>query len=290
VKNIVIITPVYNDWESFTKLINEIDKAISTFKDISFKLIAVNDGSIEDAPSIILPARLSAIEILNMKINQGHAICLANGINYAIKNYKFDNLILMDADGEDRPEEIIDLINKANQLKDISVVAKRIKRSEGPIFTFFYNLHKILTFIFTGKLINFGNFSIITKKDAETIIKDPTIIYCFASTLKNKTKTLGNINCIRGKRYFGPSKMPLLKLIIHSFSIIAVFKMNVFIRSALFLVLLSYLQPYIGTIAHTLQLLLVVFNILIYLVSTKSNEKKLENMDLELGDIKKITH
>ena len=196
----------------------------------------------------------------------------------------------MDADGEDRPEEIFDLINKAIELKNVSVVAKRVKRSEGLIFTFFYNLHKILTLVFTGKLINFGNFSIITKEDAETIIKDPTIIYCFASTLKNKTTKLGNINCVRGKRYFGPSKMPLIKLIIHSFSIIAVFKMNVFIRSALFIVLLTYLQPYVGLISPILQFFIVIFNILIYLVSTKSNERKLKNMDVEMINTEKVTH
>ena len=289
-KNIVIITPIYNDWKSFTKLINEIDKSISNFKDISFKLIAVNDGSDEKAPSFKLPPSIETIEILNMKINQGHAICLANGIKYALTNYKFDCLILMDADGEDRPEEIFDLINKAIELKNVSVVAKRVKRSEGLIFTFFYNLHKILTLAFTGKLINFGNFSIITKEDAETIIKDPTIIYCFASTLKNKTTKLGNINCVRGKRYFGPSKMPLIKLIIHSFSIIAVFKMNVFIRSALFIVLLTYLQPYVGLISPILQFFIVIFNILIYLVSTKSNERKLKNMDVEMINTEKVTH
>ena len=45
-KNIVIITPVYNDWDSFTKLIDEINKVISRFKDISFNLIAVNDLSL----------------------------------------------------------------------------------------------------------------------------------------------------------------------------------------------------------------------------------------------------
>ncbi len=289
-KNIIIITPVYNDWESFTKLINEIDKTISIFTNISFKLIAVNDGSNEQVPPVQLPPSIKTIEILNMKINQGHAICLANGIKYALKNYEFDSLILMDADGEDRPQEIFDLINKAQKLKNISVVAKRVKRSEGLIFTFFYNLHKILTLIFTGKLINFGNFSIITKKDAESIIKDPTIVYCFASTLKNNVSKLGNIDCIRGKRYFGPSKMPLLKLIIHSFSIIAVFKMQVFIRSALFLVLLTYLQAYLGIVSPISQFLIVIFNILIYLVSTKSSDKILKNMDKELGDTRKLTH
>ena len=138
--------------------------------------------------------------------------------------------------------------------------------------------------------MNFGNYSLITKSDSETIIKEQTIIYCFASTLKNKISNLGNINCIRGKRYFGPSKMSLLKLIIHSFSIIAVFKMNVFIRSALFLVLLSYLHPYLGMISPILQIMIVIFNIIIYIISTKSDKKKFQNMDIELGDTQKVTH
>tara|TARA_Y100000816_G_C26076278_1_gene566608 strand:- start:96 stop:968 length:873 start_codon:yes stop_codon:yes gene_type:complete len=290
VKNIIILTPVYNDWESFTKLIVEIDKVVSKFKNMSFKLIAVNDGSKEKTPSIKLPPNLELIEILNMKINQGHAICLANGMKYALKNYEFDGLILMDADGEDRPEEIFDLINKARELKNVSVVAKRVKRSEGPIFSIFYFLHKVLTFILTGKLMNFGNYSLIIKKDVETIIKDPTIVYNFSGTLKNKITKLDCIDCIRGKRYFGPSKMPLFKLIIHSFSIIAVFKMNVFIRSALLLVLLAYLQPYIGIVSSILQFMIVLFNILIYIISTKSNHNKLKNMDAELENVEKVTH
>ena len=94
-RNTVIITPVYNDWESFTKLIDEINKTISSFEDISFRLIVINDGSKEKAPPIKLPTHIQTIEILNMKINQGHAICLANGIKYALNNYEFDNLILM---------------------------------------------------------------------------------------------------------------------------------------------------------------------------------------------------
>ena len=84
--------------------------------------------------------------------------------------------------------------------------------------------------------------------------------------------------------------MSLFKLIIHSFSIIAVFKMNVFIRSALFLVLLSYLQTYIGMISPILQIMIVMFNIFIYIISTKSNEKILKNMDFELEDTEKVTH
>ena len=122
------------------------------------------------------------------------------------------------------------------------------------------------------------------------LLKSQQLSIVLPALLKKKIANLGNINCIRGKRYFGPSKMSLFKLIIHSFSIIAVFKMDVFIRSALFLVLLSYLQPYVGLISPILQMTIVIFNIFIYIISTKSNKKKLENMDLELVNTDKVTH
>ena len=66
--------------------------------------------------------------------------------------------------------------------------------------------------------------------------------------------------------------------------------MNVFIRSALLIVLLSYLSPYLGIISSIFQLIIIIFNILIYNVSTKSNDSKLKNIDLELSDINKIIH
>ncbi len=289
-RNIVFITPVYNDWESFSKLLEEINSSIDSFDEINFELIAVNDGSEEICPEIKIPKNLRKIEILNMKYNQGHAVCLAFGMKYAIKNYKFDYLILMDADGEDRPEEIKDLIKKAKNLNNISVVAKRVKRSEGWIFKMFYEAHKILTFIFTGKLMNFGNFSIITKKDTELICSDPNIVSNYSGTLKKNIKELDHIDCIRGKRYFGLSKMPFIKLIIHSFNIISVFKMNVFLRSALMLVLLSYLLPFMGQISIALQILIVSFNILIFYLSLQSNEKKLLDIDKSKDSTNIITH
>ena len=72
-----------------------------------------------------------------MKKNKGHARCNAFGIRYVFQNKQFDNLILMDGDGEDRPVEIKSLLNTINEKPDVSVVAKRVKRSEGPFFNFF---------------------------------------------------------------------------------------------------------------------------------------------------------
>ena len=57
----------------------------------------------------------------------------------------------MDGDGEDRPEEIKNLVEKIKENPNFSVVAKRIKRSEGLFFQFLYQLHKLITYVFTGK-------------------------------------------------------------------------------------------------------------------------------------------
>ena len=75
-----------------------------------------------------------------MKKNRGHARCNAFGLRYVLKNKEFDNLILMDGDGEDRPVEIKYLLNESINKPNISVVAKRVKRSEGFFFSTFISI------------------------------------------------------------------------------------------------------------------------------------------------------
>ena len=218
-KNVIILIPVYNDWESLKKLILELNDSIALFNDISFECLIVNDASPNHLPELIKPNNFKSLEILNMKENRGHARCNAFGIRYIFQNKKFDNLILMDGDGEDRPEEIKYLIEKNKDKPNLSVVAKRIKRSEGFFFQFLYHLHKLITLIFTGQNINFGNYSLLTKNDVEILYSKASLWSSFSGSVKKNIKSLNKINSIRGLRYFGPSKMSLFKLIIHSLSL-----------------------------------------------------------------------
>ncbi len=288
-KKIIILIPVYNDWESLKKLIEEINDNIKNFDDINFECLIINDASTTQIPEFLKPSKFISLEILNMKENRGHARCNAFGIRYIIKNKKFDNLILMDGDGEDRPLEIKSLINKIKENPNLSVVAKRVKRSEGPLFQTLYQLHKLITFVFTGQNVNFGNYSILTKNDVEKLHSKPSLWSSFSGTVKKNIKPFNEINSIRGLRYFGPSQMSLFKLIIHSLSIIAVFKYNVFIRSALMLIVLTYSDFFMGNLAIFFQILIVVFNLLIFIISMREQEKDLLNSHNNLGTIKKIT-
>jgi len=289
-KKIIILIPVYNDWESLNKLLSEINENIKSFSDINFECLIVNDASTIQSSEFKKPSNFSSIELLNMKDNRGHARCNAFGIRYAFQNKEFNNLILMDGDGEDRPEEIKSLIEKIKENPSFSVVAKRVKRSEGPFFQFLYQLHKVITFIFTGKNVNFGNYSILTRSDVEKLHSKASLWSSYSGSVKKNLKSFKEINSIRGLRYFGPSQMSLFKLVVHSFSIIAVFKYQVFLRSALMLIVLAYLNSYLGTLAIFLQISIVIFNLIIFIVSQREQEKDLLNSHNNLASIKKITH
>ena len=160
-----ILMPCYNDWVSVFKLLEKIDNEAENIP-AEFNVLIVNDGSKDKIPKTQFKFnKLKSVKVINMKFNQGHTRSNATGIKYLSKKLDFAYFILMDGDGEDRPEEIKLLIEKIMKNKNISVVAKRVKRSEGFVFTFFYNLHKLLTLILTGKNMNFGHYSCLTKKD-----------------------------------------------------------------------------------------------------------------------------
>ena len=289
-KKTIILIPVYNDWESLKKLIKEINEIIKDFNDINFECLIVNDCSTIQAPEIIKPNKFKSIEILNMKENRGHARCNAFGIRYIFQNKKFDNLILMDSDGEDRPVEIKDLIEKINKNPNVSVVAKRIKRSEGLLFQLLYQIHKLITIFFTGKNINFGNYSILTKDDVRKLHSKASLWSSFSGSVKKHINSLNEINSIRGLRYFGPSQMSLFRLIIHSLSIIAVFKYQVFLRSTIMIIALAFLNSYLGNFSIVLQILIVIFNLIIFIISKREVKKDLINSHNNLGEIKNILH
>ena len=289
-KKIKILIPVYNDWESLIKLLDEINKVIEDIKSVEFDCMIVNDASTTKPPDIKVPKNIKKIEIFNMKQNRGHARCNAFGLRYLSKKDDFDHLIVMDGDGEDRPEEIKYLVNQALEDQEVSVVAKRVKRSEGPIFQILYEIHKLITLLFTGKQVNFGNYSCLTKKDVITLSQQESLWSSFSGTVKKSILRLNTINSTRGLRYFGPSKMSLLNLGIHSFSIIAVFKSQVFLRGFILAILIFLFKNLFGAATFYLILSLIVFMALIYLNSFRENIEDFVKSEENVDNVKTYTH
>ena len=238
---IQILIPVYNDFQSLSKLLDDINSTISN-SDKNFSVIIINDASTDKEEITISDKdKISSIKIINMKTNNGHARGIAAGLKYIFENEVFDYVIPMDGDGEDRPEEILKFIELLKHEPNKPIVGERIKRSEGIIFKISYIIHKLITFIFTGHSIKFGNFTCLPKSTLEKMINEKATWSSFSGSLTKLEKNRSTIPSIRGSRYFGPSKMSFYNLIKHSLSIIAVFKINVIIRSILFFLIYIFL-------------------------------------------------
>jgi hypothetical protein len=289
-KKFIILIPIFNDWESLQKLLSEINNNIKSIKNAQFDCVVVNDHSTIRNPVMKIPTQINSIKIIHMNKNKGHARCIAFGIKYLSTIKDLDYLILMDGDGEDRPEEIESLVKKVLDDPSKSVVAKRIKRSEGFIFQMLYRAHKYLTFLTTGKLINFGNYSCLIKSDIKRMSNKASLWSSYSGTFKKNIENYNEVKSIRGMRYFGPSQMSLSKLLIHSFSIIAVFKSQVFISSVIYLALFHYLGFFLKFNFLFFQILIILFNIFVFIVSFRENEKELESSQLDITNEEKLTH
>ena len=169
-----------------------------------------------------------------MKENRVHQRCIAAGLKYICKNEDFDRVIIMDADGEDRPEELNDFFKKAQEKPNMTITGNRFKRSEGFVFKVLYEMHKVLTLIFTGKLIKFGNFSCLPKDHVKQLIQKSYLWNSYSSSIVSTINERTSIPSIRGVRYVLPSKMNFSALVFHSLAIISVFRNIVIIRSIIF--------------------------------------------------------
>ena len=284
-----VLIPLYNDWQSLIKLLENINYQVSDLDNI-ISVVVVNDGSTEKVPSNFPNySKINSIKVINLKKNVGHARSIATGLKFILENDDFDYIIPMDSDGEDRPDEIKELIKKIEPRSVLPIVCERVKRSEGIFFKFCYLIHKLITFTFTGKSIRFGNFTCLPKEVVKSMINEKSTWSSFSGALSKISKMKIGIPSERGTRYFGPSKMSFKNLLIHSLSIMAVFKINFLIRSILFsFIYLFLIYEKISVITLIPILLIIIFNLLVFIVSKRENLEDYKNSIKNIFDVKII--
>ncbi len=286
---IKILIPIYNDWRSLFELLKNIDREI---KDINeeISVLIVNDGSNEEKENESIEFKnIKSVKIIHMKENKGHARCNGAGLKYIFEKEDFDYVIPMDGDGEDRPEEIKLLIEKSKDYPEKVITANRIKRSEGLLFKLCYEAHKLITLIFTGQSIKFGNFTLLPKSIVEKMINEKATWNSFSGSLCKVSKDRKSISSIRGYRYYGPSKMSFTNLIQHSLSIISVFKFNWLVRSIIFLLVYCYfISNFISIITLIPVVAIIVLNGMIFTLSARENLEEYKNSLSNISNIDTI--
>ena len=288
-KKIKILIPIYNDWQSLFKLLENINFEVSNLGH-EFSVIIVNDASTEPRSELSNNLdNLNSIKIINMKENLGHARCNATGLKHIFENEEFDYIIPMDGDGEDRPEEIKQFLDNLNYHPDKPIVGERIKRSEGIFFKFCYFVHKIITSTFTGQSIKYGNYTCLPKSIVEKMINEKATWSSFSGSLAKVAKNRATVPSERGARYFGPSQMSFKNLLIHSLSIVSVFKINVLIRSMLFLLVYIFLIHQNLTFIMMIPIILVlILTISVFIISKRENLEELKSSLLNISNIDNV--
>ena len=221
---IICLAPVYNDWPALSKLVTEILLEAEKHHWELISIVAVNDYSPEICDLTLFPNE-APVQVVNLTMNLGHQRAIAIGLSYINDNFSnYDGVVVMDSDGEDKPEYIVKLLSKAKDTSFSKVVfAKRSKRSEKFLFRLFYIIYKTAFRLLTNDKISFGNFSFIPTMLLLHIISLPDLWNHYSGSIIRNRLNFDTVPIDRGTRYFGKSKMNFNSLILHGLSSISIY-------------------------------------------------------------------
>ena len=212
---IFVVIPCYNEETTIVSFLAELSEVLQKQTSFSFNVIVVDDYSIDNTRNLLTDfSKKNSVDsvlykIIELPYNVGHQKAILEGLKYSSAN-DFSNIIIMDGDGQDDPMAIPQLLERRNT--DV-VHVKRGKRNEGIKFRIFYWGYKLLFKILIGKVIDFGNYCIITKNVA-TCLTDNGFINLPGFLLKQKFKR-DYIIVDRRERIDGQSKMNFSSLVYH---------------------------------------------------------------------------
>lgn len=228
-----IIVPVFNDWRSFRILLRELDRVAAELS-VRIFVTAVDDGSTEapesELHSVADISHLEGAEILHLAGNMGHQRAIAIGLCQAVKDDDFDAVLIMDADGEDPPRMIQRLLQNVENRSEFCIVAQRRKRTESLPFRFSYLLYKATFKLVTGKTINFGNFSLLSRSYARRLVMISDLWNNLPAAILRSRLPIVSVPIDRGSRYADSSRMNFTSLIVHGLSGISVYSDTIFVR------------------------------------------------------------
>ena len=179
---IYVLIPIFEDFACLPILLNKIKNSLSNIAD--YRVLVIDDGSYNGLHDKLLLNKDSSLEILTLSKNVGHQRSIAIGLCYLDRNKDFDYILVMDGDGEDNPQDAINLIRTAEaSTEDKVIFARRDTRSEPFSFKIGYLLYRLFFRILTGDKIKFGNFSLVPRSLVDRLTGIPDIWNHYAASV-----------------------------------------------------------------------------------------------------------
>lgn len=224
---ITFLVPVFNDWDCVTHLVSALEATPGLPE--RMEIVLVDDGSTENPIRPII-SPVIPMKIIRMGANLGHQRAIAVGLVSIAQDQSTNVVIVIDADGEDRPEDCQVLWQMHIDNPSAIVVAQRLKRSETVQFRLFYHFYRWFFRVLTGKSLDFGNFSVLPWVAVERLVLMPELWSHFPVTVMKSRLPLLRVPLNRGSRFAGRSRMNFISLVNHGLAGIAAFADTVYAR------------------------------------------------------------
>jgi hypothetical protein len=224
---LVILIPLFNDWPALAKLLPRLDSVLAEHG-LRADLLVVDDGSTERPSEALGSFAYRALErvcVLELRRNLGHQRAIAIGLAYLEARTGCEAVVVMDADGEDDPQDVPRLIEHSRREGGTRIVfAERTRRSESLLFRVFYVLFRILHRLLTGHGVRVGNFSLIPRVRLASlvVVSEMWSHYAAAAFVSRQPRT--SIPTRRAPRLDGRSSLGFTQLVTHGLRAIAVFR------------------------------------------------------------------
>jgi glycosyltransferase involved in cell wall biosynthesis len=232
---VVVVTPVCDDLDAVGQFLRQLALALGRDP----LVVVVDDGSIRPLePSIIEVAGLRGV-VIRLKRNVGHQSAIAIGLGYVAEHMPDATCIIADADGEDVPSKISELLDALASADVDVVVAERRRRVESLSFRVLYMVYKSSFHALSGRRINFGNFMALEPAAVQRLVAMHELWIHVAATLLVSRLRIAIRPIDRGPRYAGRSQMSFAGLVLHGFRALTVVAQDILLRVGMACTLLA---------------------------------------------------
>ena len=193
----------------------------------------IDDGSPVECPDdLVRDVRaLGSVRAVRLRRNVGHQRAIAIGLALLAESGAHATVAIMDADGEDRAEDLPLLLDRLRRDRGVEVVfAERLRRTESVAFRLLYHAYRAVHLALTGVRVRVGNFSVLSARAVAALVAMPELWNHYAAAVFRSRLPYTSVPTVRGARLHGTSKMHFVSLVAHGLSAMSVFGETVGVR------------------------------------------------------------